>query len=262
MKALFKHELKSNMKGFLIWTLSIGVLGFICILLYASMEDSIGEIAESFSNMGAFSDAFGMSTLSMATMKGYFATEIGTIHGLGGAMFAASIAAVMLSKEEDGHTSEFLFTLPVSRGKVIVVKMTALATILIAFNVICGLIYQLGCVIMDDALPGDELFEYMALQTLMHLVIAAICLVLSAYSRKNKLGVGIGIVLLLYMYDKMARVIPDLKDYVGVGPFAFCEASEVFTQKFRNGSLIWNLIIMMICIVVSYSVYKRRDLSC
>ena len=94
MFAIFKNEWKSGFKSLLIWALSVGGMGLICILLYKSMEDSMAGMAESFASMGAFSDAFGMSTLSIATLKGYFATEIGTIHALGSSFFAASIATI------------------------------------------------------------------------------------------------------------------------------------------------------------------------
>ena len=122
MTALLKYEWKSSLKSLIIWTLSVGIMGFVCILLFKSMESNMADMAESFASMGAFSEAFGMNTLSIASAKGFFATEIGTIHALGGSMFAASIATVILSKEEDGHTAEFTFTLPVSRWKVIVLK--------------------------------------------------------------------------------------------------------------------------------------------
>ena len=104
MKHILAKELKLNLKSFLIWSLSVGLLGLGCILLYQSMQGEMKDMADAFSNMGAFSDAFGMSTLSIATLKGYFATEVGAVHGLGGGMFAAILAISMLSKEEEGHS--------------------------------------------------------------------------------------------------------------------------------------------------------------
>ena len=112
MKTVFKRELLLNIKNLLIWSLSVGALGLVCILLYQSMEGEMKDMADAFSNMGAFSEAFGMSTLSIASLKGYFATEIGAVHGLGSGMFAAIIAINIISKEEDAHTGEFLFYLP------------------------------------------------------------------------------------------------------------------------------------------------------
>ena len=137
MFTLYKHEIRLYIKSLIIWTLSVGGMGGACILLFSSMESQMSDMAASFASMGAFSDAFGMSQLSIATLEGFYATEVGTIHGLGGAMFAAIIGTVALSKEEDGHTSEFLYTLPVSRKKVITAKLGAVVTNILVFNLAC-----------------------------------------------------------------------------------------------------------------------------
>ena len=118
MGALLKYEWKAGIKALLIWSLAVGVMGMLCIVLYKSMEESMAGVAENFASMGAFSDAMGMSTLSIATLKGYFATEIGTVHSLGSSLFAASIATVILSKEEDGHTAEFTYTYEVTQADI------------------------------------------------------------------------------------------------------------------------------------------------
>ena len=139
MKALFKYELKSSIKSFLIWTLVVGGMGFFCLILFKSMESQMAGMAENFASMGSFSDAFGMNVLSIATAKGFFATEIGTIHALGASLFAASVATVILSKEEDSHTAEFTYTLPITRAKVVVIKAITVVTELFLFTAICGL---------------------------------------------------------------------------------------------------------------------------
>lgn len=183
MPVILKNEWKSGWKSLLIWALSVGGMGLICIILYKGMEDSMADMAESFATMGTFSDAFGMSTLSIATLKGYFATEIGTIHALGSSMFAASIATVILSKEEDGHTAEYTFTLPVSRGKVIAMKFFAVLLNLICFTFICGMLYEVGFVFLGETDFGSIFTEYMLFQLMMNIEIAAICFVISAVSK-------------------------------------------------------------------------------
>ena len=77
MPVILKNEWKSGWKSLLIWALSVGGMGLIFIILYKGMEDSMADMAEKFAKMGAFSDAFGMSTLSIATLKGFFAIEVG-----------------------------------------------------------------------------------------------------------------------------------------------------------------------------------------
>lgn len=110
---IWKHEMKMNIKALCIWTLCVGAMCFGCILMYTSLEDSLQDVADMYSNMGALSVAMGMDKMSLATLVGFYATEILMLHGLGGAMFAAIIGTGILSKEEAGHTSEFLYVFPV-----------------------------------------------------------------------------------------------------------------------------------------------------
>ena len=93
----------------------------------------MAAMAESFANMGSFSTAFGMDTISIATMEGFFSAEIGTMYALGAAMFSALLGISMLSKEEAEHTSEFLNTLPLGRMKIITSKLMAIIFLITLF---------------------------------------------------------------------------------------------------------------------------------
>ena len=262
MLTVCKHELKLGFKTLLIWSLSVGLMGLLCILLYTSMEGEMAEMADTFSNMGAFSDAFGMSTLSIATLSGFFATEVGTVHGLGSAMFAAILAAVILSIEEDGHTGEFLYSLPVSRGSAVTAKCLSVLINLIAFTIICGALYVLGFAMLGEAVPWKELIIYLCRVLLMNIEIAAIALVISAASAKNRLGAGLGLALIFYAYDLIGRVVPDLKDYLFIGPFSFANASEVFAGKESpTGAIILSAVLIVVALISSYMIYLKKDLA-
>lgn len=262
MITIYTHEIKTYIKSLLIWFICVGGMGFACILLFSGMQGSMGNMAENFASMGAFSDAFGMSQLSIATLVGFYATEVGTIHGLGGAMFAAIISTNMLSKEEDGHTSEFLFSLPIARGKVVIAKWCAVVTHIFLFNLFCVGMYLLGFVILGEEIPRKEFFIYHSMQILMQLEIAAICYGISAFMKKNKLGLGLGIVLLLYAYDLIARVIPDLSDYKMISPFSYANAADVLsTGEISATAAGIGAGVLIIGICTAYIVYARRDLA-
>ena len=262
MFTLYKHELKINMKSLLIWSICVGGMCFACILLFSTMEDAMADMAESFAAMGAFSDAFGMSQLSIATLAGFYATEIGTIFALGGAMYAAISSTTMLSKEEDGHTSEFLFTLPVSRGKVVTAKIAAIVTNLFLFNVICVGFCVIGFLALGEHVETKDFILYHGMQFIMQLQMASICLAISACVKKNKLGVGLGVVMLFYAYDLIARVIPDLSDYKVISPFSYANASDIFsTGETSMTALTIGCVILLAGILTSYIVYTKRDLA-
>jgi len=262
MSAIFKYEMKSGLKSLLIWALSVGGMGLICILLYAGMEDNIAEMAQSMADMGAFSDAFGMSSLSIATLMGYFATEIGTIHSLGSSMFAASIATVILSKEEENHTAEFTFTLPVSRQKTIAIKYLAVILQILAFNIICLAFYVVGFIALGETDICSEFYAFMALQLLMNIEISSICFMISATSKKNKLGLGISVALVFYVYDLMSRIIPDMKDIAFLSPFSYVNATNIFSGVETDvAALALGIAVIVSLIFCSGLIYTKRDLA-
>lgn len=262
MITIYKHEIEMNMKSLLIWFAGVGGMGFACILLYSNLQGEMGNMAESFASMGAFADAFGMSQLSIATLAGYYATEIGTIHGLGGAMFAAVISTSMLSKEEDGHTSEFLYSLPIARGKVVFTKWCTVVTNVALFNLLCVIAYVLGIIILQESIPAKQFILYHALQVMMQIEFAAICYAVSASKKKNQLGLGLGIVLLCYAFDLMTKVIPDLADWKIISPFSFANASAILsTGDIYVSAMVFGIVIQLMSMCLAFVVYIKRDLA-
>lgn len=262
MLSICKHELKLNLKSLLIWSLSVGGLGFICLLMYTSMDGEMMDMADTFSNMGAFSDAFGMSTLSIATINGFFATEVGTVHGLGSALFAALLSTVLLSKEEDAHTGEFLFSLPLSRGNIVLAKLISLLIELTLFTLICGVMYILGFAVLKENISWNEMMIFLGSMLFMNIEISAIGLIISACSARNRMGVGLGLALIFYSYDLIGRVVPDMKDYLFVGPFSYTNASEIFAGKEMPAeAMITAAAVTVIALFTSFAVYMKKDLA-
>ncbi len=262
MGTIYKHEMKLYIKSLMIWIACVGGMGFACILLFSTMQGDMEQMADSFASMGAFSDAFGMSQLSIATLEGFYCAEVGTIQALGGSMFAAIIAIGILSKEEEGHTGEFLYSLPVSRGKVITAKWCAVITEILIFNLFCVGIYVLGILILGEEMPVKRFLLYHLMQILMQIEIAGICFGISACMKKNKTGLGLGVVLLLYAYDMIARVVPDLKDYKVISPFSYANAADIFsTGEIILSATIIGIVVLAISVVMAYVVYGKRDLA-
>ena len=262
MTAVLKREIADQIKSLLIWSVTVGGLGFVCILLYESMQGDMKDMAEAFSNMGAFSDAFGMSTLSIATIKGFFATEVGTVHGLGSGMFAAITAINIISREEDGHTGEFLFSFPLSRMRILAAKALCTALTLVIFTVICTVFYIAGLEILGESIPYDEFFTFMGRQLLMNAEIAGICFGLSSLSGKNRISLGLGVALFFYFYDLVGRVVPDMKDYLFIGPYAYANASEIFIgEETPVGAMVLAVLLLVFAVVFAFWNYDRRDLA-
>lgn len=262
MFRLYKQECKMNLKSLLIWLLCVGGMCLFCILLYTSIEESMAGMAETMAAMGAFASAFGMDRLSIATLEGFYATEVGTIHTLGGAMFAALLGISLLSKEEEGHTGDFLHTLPISRREVVGAKYMSMATGVTVFNVVSVVLYLLGILILGEEIALKEFFLYHGMQWLLHLEIGTVCFLISACNRKNKLGLGLGFTFFFYAWDLLGRVIPDLKDTLFLTPFSYANASDIFsTGEVEGKALVVGVIVLIVALVGAFVVYDRKDLA-
>ena len=116
--------------------------------------------------------------------------------------------------------------------------------------------------IIFTEIPMDEFFRFMGMQLLMNAEIAGICFGVSSLTGKNRMGIGLGIALLCYCYDVMGRVIPDVKKYLYLGPYSYCNASEIFTDVATSAKAIIVAVVLLVsCTAFAFWNYNKRDLA-
>lgn len=259
---LFKHEMKLNLKSLIIWTLSVGLICFGCILLYTGLESSVKEMADSFSDLGAMSAALGMDKMSLATLNGYYATEIALMHSLGDAMFASVLGTGILSKEEASHTSEFLNTFPFRRGCIVFQKYLALICNILLFNLICTGLYLSGFGLMGETINGKSMAVFHFAVCFMQIEIGSVCFMISAFAKKSLPGTGIGISFILFAMDMMCRILPSLESLKYVTPFYYSNASDIFySGKTDSKMLLIGIGVTFLSFAAAFVQYQYKDLA-
>lgn len=259
---LFWHELKMNRKAFLIWMVCLGFSCFGCLLLFEGLEESMAEMAAAYAQMGAFSAALGLDRLSVGTMKGFYATEVALMFALGSAMFAAMTGAAIVAKEEEGHTAEFLHTLPLGRGTIILWKYAALVVLILLFDICCIVWVLAGFWLAGQFPPAREFGMYHGAQFLMQLEIGSLCFLLSSCGKRKQIGAALGGAVLLYMMELMCRIVPDLEGLKYVTPYYFSNAADIFAEGRVNiGMLAVSAAVTLLCAVAAAVIYRRRDIA-
>ena len=246
---LLWHEVRRNGKSLLIWACSVGLLSAGCLLLFQGLEESMGEMSEAFANMGMFATVLGMDKLSIGTMEGFYATEIALLYAIGGAMFAAMTGVALLSKEEEGHTSEFLHTLPLGRAYIVGWKYASLVVLVVSYNALCLAWILLGFAGAGQMPPVKEFACYHGVQLLMHL-------------KRRQTGAALGFAMLLYVADLLCRILPDMEGLKYVTPFYFSNGTDIFVEGRADGGLL--LIagcVILVSVLGAVAVYRRRDLA-
>lgn len=259
---IVRQEWRSYTKTLLIWTICVAGLDFFMILMYPSLQETMKELASAYQSMGSLGTAFGIDRLDLAEPMGFYGTYVGMILALGGAMFAAILGTGVLSKEEGGHTAEYLFTLPYSRVNIVAKKMIAILSILVVFEGINILLGILGLQIIDVSYSMKDLLFVHLGQIVMHIEIAAIGIFISACTKKVNIGAGLGIALLMYFLDMMSRVLEQIENCKYITPYYYANAADILTTgKIDVGLMTIGIIITILCLVSSVVVYNSRDLA-
>ena len=256
------QELRSQKMALLVWSLSIGLLIAACVMMYPDMKSQMEGVNKMFSSMGNFTAAFGMDELNFGSMMGFYAIEGGNVLGIGGALFAALTATSSLMKEERDKTSEFLFTHPVSRVRVITEKLVSVVLIILVLNAIVLALSYGSVLAIGEEVEMKELLLLHLAYLLMQLEIAGICFGISAFIKNGGLGIGIGIAGFMYILNIVSNISDDAKPLKYITAFSYTEASDIIkTGKLDTGYLIPGMILMVVGIAVGYIRYSRKDLS-
>ena len=258
---IVKHELKMNFKSLIIWTTTIGSMIFAFMLMFPMLEDSLNQMGDMYSSMGGFSAAFGLDKLAMNTPMGYYGTEVGAMLSLGGALFGALLGVGIISKEEGGHTAEFLLSAPVNRAKVVLQKLLAMLINIVVFDLVCMLLALLSFALISGEIDARGFMLYHLAQFFMHLEIACICFCISAFFKKTNAGLGLGIAIILYFLDIMVKTITDIGFLKYITPFYYAGAADIISSG-KIDILLLGIGIMVIILsaMVAIVKYAKKDI--
>lgn len=258
---IFHRELRSSCRSFWLWSAVVGGLMALCVALYPSIAASMGDVSALFSNMGAFSAAFGMDTLNFGTVMGFYGVECGNILGLGGAFFSAFTAMGLLAGEEGGHTAEFLLTHPVSRLRVALEKLAALAAMVLGLNLICLLCGAGTLFIIGEAAIWEDLLRYHGVMLVMQLEIGCICFGLSSLLRRSSFGLAMGLAALLYFLGIVINLDAGLNWLRFITPYYYTDAARLFAGETAAEPLAVGCAWGIASAALGIWWYQQKDLS-
>ena len=115
---------------------------------------------------------------------------------------------------------------------------------------------------MGEELMGKEMALYHLAQFLMQAEIGTVCFTISAFSKKNLMGAGLGIAIIMFAADMMCRIIPAIENVKYVTPFYYSNGADIFTSGEINGVILAiGLGIMGVTFVAAFMQYERKDLA-
>jgi len=262
---LYVKELRSHFKSLLIWSVCVFLMVLLGMIEYEgysssgqSINDVIGEMPQ------ALQAVMGISDMDLSKASGYYGLLylylllMATIH-------AAMLGAAIIAKEERDKTAEFLFVKPISRTKIISMKLFAAFSNIVILNLVTLLssITLVGMYSGDEAVNGDILMT-MSGMFFLQLIFLAFGSALAAVKKQSKRASSLaaGVLLLTYLLS----VAIDLNDKIEMmkylTPFKYFEAKNVmFGGGFEMVYVILSLVMIGAFLAITYLFYQKRDLN-
>lgn len=259
---LFLHEIKRNKLSLIIWSGALAFMLSVCVFIYPEMQSQMGDLSAMFSDMGSFTEAFGMDTLNFGEFMGYFGVEVSNTLGLGGALMAGIVGISALSKEERDGTSELLLTMPVSRAWIVFEKLLFSAFHVFFVNAVTYLVSVLSMVAIGAEADYGKITLVFLANLIMQLEIMALTFGISAFISKNGIGIGIGISFGLYFLNILSN-LDDSLEFIGkITPFGYANSGYIIEH---GGLDVWPLLIGVVFaalgIATAFLKYSKKDIK-
>ena len=258
---VLQKELRANAAALLLWTAVIGGLMALCVAMFPSMSDSMGDVSALFAGMGDFSAAFGLDSLEFGTIMGFYGTECGNILGLGGAFFTAMAAMGLLAGEEGGHTAEFLLTHPIRRTRVAAEKLAALAVLAAALNAACFACGALGILAIGETADWGSLLRYHGALLLMQLETGGLCFGVSSLLRRSSYGLAMGLAAGMYFLGLMINLDAGMDGLRFITPYYYADAARIFSGEPAGLPLLTGCLLGAACAAFGLWRYTGKDIA-
>lgn len=257
------HELRMFRRSTLTW---IGALVMMAVSLFSLFPAFFGQ-AEIFAKlMASFPqqvlDAFGISIDMIASLQGYYMFVISYI-ALAGAVQAMNVGTLLLARESQSKTADFLLTKPVTRSTLMVLKLAAGLCVLLVTN----LAYLAAATVMAFAVTREP-FDY-KLFFMLSLILFFIQLIFFAFGflastafRKIKSVVSLSLatVFSFFILSMFSSAIKD--DAMRfLTPFRYFDGLYIVNHlQYEQPYLVLWGVLVSVSLVLGVLIYRRRDI--
>jgi ABC-2 type transport system permease protein len=263
---LFLREMKATRKSLIIWCFGILFMVVAGMSKYEAYSSSSGQsINEIISQMPKSLQALmGTGILDLSTIIGFYGMLFAYLL-LMAAIHALILGANIIAKEERDKTTEFLMVKPISRTKIITLKLVAALVNVLIFNLVT-LIFSLVMVAKysKGAALHHDIYLLMIGMLILQLIFMTIGTGIAAISRRPKKAASLGTALLLIMY--ILSIAIDINSKLTtlkyLTPFKFYEAKKVLVDGALDPVyLTLSTVVIVLLVAGTYVFYKKRDLN-
>jgi ABC-2 type transport system permease protein len=266
---LLKLEFKRNLKGLLVWSISLGLSLFLVIMVYPMVQDMMDALSDMLEYLESINSGF----VGLLEVFGgipdngieYFATEGALFLQLLGGIYAALLGFSIINKDEKEKTIEVIHVLPISRFTLLFSKIIHVAIALLIFTAIQIGAVHLGFVFVSPRENIAELWRFGLFDYVMFLMIAYFSMGLALTLKPNQSSlIAILIPFPFYIFTMLAFATNNtyLKLLKYLSPYTFTEPVGWFKDGHAFDSINFYIFLgLTLCVLIySFLRFRKREI--
>lgn len=268
---MFNFEFKRMFKSCFIWSVVCVAIVILFMSMFPSMKDmGLNELMGSKLDelppamLEAFNLSGNMDFTNLADYMGYTLQYV----AMAVAIYGALLGINALSKEENDGTIEFLYSKPITRSKIVTMKILVSAITFILFVIIVGIsgIIMNLIVAPNDMSSIDVIKETCRVflgMILIGYIFMAIGFLLSVLfkAKKNNTSIVIGVFFTSYVLGILGKLKENLNGFIYLSPTDYFLPSKVLKDGFEIKYIVISTIIILVSIIITYVIYNRKELN-
>jgi ABC-2 type transport system permease protein len=243
------------------WGIGMGLLMYVNLVAFPTLVETPQARASLIALSGTYS--WLAEPIKVGTAGGYVTFKVGFLILLV-ALWPLMAGSRMLRGEEGGPL-DVLLSLPRGRGRVVIEKLAAVWTALLAMGLLIGLLTFLGGKnVGADFGLGDALLYGLNI-ALISSVFGAIALLLSQFTQERGGAAGwtAGLLLVFIVLDMFHRVIPNTEWLSRFSPVYYYNLSRPLVPGYgvNLGAMLLLLALSILLSVAALWLFVRRDVG-
>ncbi|WP_288222372.1 ABC transporter permease subunit [uncultured Clostridium sp.] len=262
---IFKFELKSVLKNSIIWLVVLLALNLIFMkAMYPLYVDGAKDIEKVLANFPKeFAKAFELNMKEIFSYGGFYSFCSNYIL-LCGAIMSVYLGVSTFGREKKAKTMDFLFTKPISREKIFIIKLLSNVSILIITNIIfiisAYFIYKSSG---DTTTTIEKVLLATSGLFFTQLVFLSLGIIFAIFTKKIRSIAGIAMAFGFggFIISAVANIIgEEILNYIA--PMKYFAPSYVFSNGvFEIKYVITAVVIIIVCLGTSFIKYKNGDIQ-
>lgn len=263
---LFFREIRFNRFSLLLWAFVISILIAVTMSVFPTFIENQSKVMGMISLVPKSALEFkGISNIAdLTSILGFYAANNIIYMMVLGSIFSIVLSSNILLKEEYNKTAEYLLTRPLKRIGIFISKLSAVLLQVLLLNLITASIGFVSMELIQKEEINLRAFFILSTYTfLLNLLFGALGLFISTLVKKPKpiTTVSIGMVLFFYFLFTISKITESVSKIGYVSPFKYVRtdiSSENYMLDFWR--LIYFLGISFLLILLSYRIYRRKDI--